>query len=116
MNSEVQASYINLCFTIFDESTICFDNSSQFQVELHDSYEKALHHDKTKWPKRQLTVLHRPNSNQSESRMPQVALVPSYIQIRVITEYIGHTFLLDTSFGYFWIFKNKKEIIAMALW
>ena len=88
MNSEVQASYINLCFTIFAESTICFNNSSHFQVELHDRYEKALHHDKAKCPKRQLSVLHRPNSNQSESRMPQVALVPSYVQTRVITGYI----------------------------
>ena len=35
---------------IFAENNICFDNSSQLQVELYDRYEKALHHDKAKWP------------------------------------------------------------------
>ena len=66
MNSEVQTSCINLYFAISAESTICLNNSSPFQVELYDRYERTLHHDKAKWPKRQLTVLHPPTRDPTD--------------------------------------------------
>ena len=84
---------------MFAEKIYDFYKSSQFRVELHGSYQTALHRYVVKWticctftPKQSRKLRQDAPSN------PCAKLDPNQIQIWVIGAYMGQTVLLDHFF------------------